>query len=85
MKNNLEAITLKDKVFLNQTSPIDFAQDFFIIAFENKNILLNLVNGYDFMKHNIISRSKKYGKQYFKSEQKFKHLSRRTKRIKRSG
>lgn len=85
MEKNFEALMLKDKGFLNNKLPTDFAQDLFIIAFENKNILLNLVNGYDLMKHNIISLSKKYGKKYFKSGPKFKHLSRRTKRKKKSG
>ena len=85
MEKNFESIMLKDKDFLNHTLHIDFAQDLFMIAFQNKNILLNHVNGYDLMKHNSISLSKTYGKQYFKSKQKFKQLSRRSKRKKRTG
>ena len=85
MEKNFEAVTLKDKFVLNNTLPTDFAQDLFIIAFENRNIFLEHISGYDLLKSNIISLSKKYTKQNIKSEKKFKHLSRQRKRKKKSG
>ncbi len=85
MEKSFDVLTLKDKFVLNNTLPTDFAQDLFIIAFENRNIFLEHVSGYDLLESNIISLSKKYIKQNIKSEKKFKHLSRRRIRKKKSG